>query len=90
VATQDGRVRVNTAATPYLATAGSGDVLAGVCGSLLAGGLDPVDAGSVGAFVHGLAGLIASGVPPHPIIASDIVETIPGALSSLEAGTDLA
>ncbi len=81
VALPDGAVRVNTAATPYLATAGSGDVLAGVCGALLAGGLDPLDAGSVGAFVHGWAGIAASGVPAHPISASDIVTSLSAAMS---------
>jgi hydroxyethylthiazole kinase-like uncharacterized protein yjeF len=83
VAAPDGEVRVNTASTPYLATAGSGDVLAGVCGALLAGGLDPLAAGSAGAFLHGLAGLIASGVPAHPISATDIVANISEALADL-------
>lgn len=55
VAAPDGRVRVNTSGTPWLATAGSGDVLAGLVGSLLAGGLDPFDAASVGAWLHGAA-----------------------------------
>jgi hydroxyethylthiazole kinase-like uncharacterized protein yjeF len=81
VASPQGAIRVNTAATPYLATAGSGDVLSGVCGALLAGGLDPLDAGSVGAFVHGLAGVVASGVPPRPITATDITASIRAALS---------
>ena len=49
VARPDGRSRVNPTGTPALATAGTGDVLAGLCGALLAGGLDPFDAGSVGA-----------------------------------------
>ena len=44
VVAPDGRVRVNPTGTPALATAGSGDVLSGLAGSLLAGGLDPVDA----------------------------------------------
>ncbi|HVT65381.1 MAG TPA: NAD(P)H-hydrate dehydratase [Mycobacteriales bacterium] len=83
VATPDGTVRVNTASTPYLATAGSGDVLAGVCGALLAGGLNPLDAGSAGAFIHGLAGLIASGVPACSISATDIVDAISAALADL-------
>jgi ADP-dependent NAD(P)H-hydrate dehydratase / NAD(P)H-hydrate epimerase len=56
-------------------------VLAGVCGALLAGGLDPLNSGSVGAFVHGLAGIVASGLPPRPISATDIVASIGAALS---------
>jgi hydroxyethylthiazole kinase-like uncharacterized protein yjeF len=83
VAAPDGRVRVNTASTPYLGTAGSGDVLSGVCGSLLAAGLDPLEAGSVGAFLHGLAGLRASGRPPRPITAMDLVDALPKADWSL-------
>ena len=60
VARPDGVVRVNPTGTPALATAGIGDVLAGLCGALLAGGLDPFDAGSVGAWLHGLAGRLAA------------------------------
>ncbi|HUR14285.1 MAG TPA: NAD(P)H-hydrate dehydratase [Mycobacteriales bacterium] len=56
LATPDGRVRVNTTGSPYLASAGSGDVLAGALGALLAQGLEPLDAMSVGAYLHGLAG----------------------------------
>lgn len=56
VAAPDGQVRVNATGTPRLATAGSGDVLAGAVGALLAQGLAPFDAASVGAHLHGLAG----------------------------------
>ena len=52
----DGPTRVNGTGSPALATAGSGDVLSGACGALLAQGLDPLDAGSVGAHLHGRAG----------------------------------
>lgn len=83
VATPTGDVRVNTASTPYLATAGSGDVLAGVCGALLAAGCDALDAGSAGAFLHGLAGLRAAGTPPSSITAMDLVTALPSALRSV-------
>jgi len=56
----DGPARVNGTGSPALATAGSGDVLSGGCGALLAQGLDPLDAGSVGAHVHGRAGTLAA------------------------------
>ncbi|MFH0252191.1 NAD(P)H-hydrate dehydratase, partial [Streptomyces chitinivorans] len=52
----DGPLRVNPTGTGWLATAGSGDVLSGLAGSLLACGLAPVDAAVAGAYVHGLAG----------------------------------
>ena len=55
VAAPDGRVRVTTVGPPWLATAGAGDVLAGLCGALMAAGLDPFDAGSVGSWLHGAA-----------------------------------
>jgi hydroxyethylthiazole kinase-like uncharacterized protein yjeF len=83
VGDRSGAVRINTAQTPYLATAGSGDVLSGVCGTLLSGGLDPLDAGSVGAFLHGLAGLIASGSPAAPITSMDIMSKIPEAIRAV-------
>ncbi|MEU5973552.1 NAD(P)H-hydrate dehydratase [Streptomyces sp. NPDC047315] len=58
-------VRVNAMGTPWLATAGSGDVLAGLAGSLLAAGLTARDAGSAAAYLHGLAARHAAskGVP---------------------------
>ncbi|HET6908732.1 MAG TPA: NAD(P)H-hydrate dehydratase [Mycobacteriales bacterium] len=83
VADADGSVRVNTAATPYLATAGTGDVLAGMCGALLAGGVSAVDAAAAGAFLHGLAGLLAAGDPPAPISASDVIRAVPRAVRAV-------
>ncbi|ONI68794.1 NAD(P)H-hydrate dehydratase [Kribbella sp. ALI-6-A] len=77
VAAPDGRIRVNTNATPWLATAGSGDVLAGLCGALLAAGLDPLDAGSVGAYLHAAAARLASSA--GPITAMSIAGAVPAA-----------
>ena len=56
----DGPVRVNFTGTAVLATAGSGDVLSGAIGALLAQGLDVLDAASVGAHLHGLAGVLSA------------------------------
>ena len=56
VAAPDGRTAVNLTGTAALATAGSGDVLSGIIGSLLAAGLEPFLAAAVGAHVHGRAG----------------------------------
>ncbi|WP_327671327.1 MULTISPECIES: NAD(P)H-hydrate dehydratase [unclassified Streptomyces] len=68
--------RVNPTGTPWLATAGSGDVLSGLTGSLLAAGLAPLDAASVGAHLHGLAARHAA--DGAPISAQDVA----GALRS--------
>jgi hydroxyethylthiazole kinase-like uncharacterized protein yjeF len=83
VAAPDGRVRVNPTGTPALATAGSGDVLAGLCGALLAGGLDPLEAGAVGAWLHGLAGRLAA-EDGRSISAYDVVAALPDAFAVVE------
>ena len=83
VAAPDGRVRVNTNATPWLATAGAGDVLAGLCGALLAGGLDPLDAGSVAAHLHAAAARLASA--GGPVSASAVAAHLPVATAALLA-----
>jgi ADP-dependent NAD(P)H-hydrate dehydratase / NAD(P)H-hydrate epimerase len=75
VAAPDGRVRVSTSGVPWLATAGSGDVLAGLCGALLATGLDPFDAGSVGAWLHGAAAAHAG--HGGPVTAPDVARAVP-------------
>jgi ADP-dependent NAD(P)H-hydrate dehydratase / NAD(P)H-hydrate epimerase len=56
VASPDGRARINPTGNPGMATGGTGDVLSGVCGALLAQGLAPVDAASTAVYAHGLAG----------------------------------
>jgi hydroxyethylthiazole kinase-like uncharacterized protein yjeF len=81
VARPDGRVRVTTTGLPWLATAGAGDVLAGLIGALLAAGLGPWDAASVGSWVHGAAATEASG--GGPIVAGDVAHALGGVLRSL-------
>ncbi|MER5194765.1 NAD(P)H-hydrate dehydratase [Streptomyces sp. NPDC002755] len=72
-----GVVRVNATGTAWLATAGSGDVLSGLAGSLLAAGLSALDAGSVGAYLHGLAGRFAA--DGAPVGAHDVAAAVAGA-----------
>ena len=72
-----GPVRVNATGTPWLATAGSGDVLSGLSGSLLAAGLSTRDAASVAAYLHGLAGRYAADGAPAG--AHDVADAIPEA-----------
>jgi len=59
IASPDGRVRVNTTGSALLATAGSGDVLSGAVGALMAQGLDVGDAAAVGAWLHGRAATLS-------------------------------
>ncbi|TDE02441.1 NAD(P)H-hydrate dehydratase [Jiangella asiatica] len=82
VVAPDGRVRVNSTGTSALAAAGTGDVLAGLAGSLLAAGLEPLDAGSVAAYVHGLAGQRAAAAGGYPS-AGDVLQQLPAVLGSL-------
>jgi len=74
VADPDGRVRVTTTGLPWLATAGAGDVLAGVIGALLASGMDAFDAGSVGSWLHGAAARLAAS--NGPIVAGDVANAL--------------
>ncbi|MFB6816088.1 NAD(P)H-hydrate dehydratase [Streptomyces sp. NPDC056347] len=76
-------VRVNPTGTSWLATAGSGDVLSGLTGSLLAAGLDPRDAASTGAHLHGLAARHAS--DGGPVAAQDVADAIPAAWRDVRA-----
>ncbi|CAG6391527.1 NAD(P)H-hydrate dehydratase [Streptomyces cocklensis] len=68
-------VRVNPTGTAWLATAGSGDILSGLAGSLLAASLLPVEAASVAAYLHGLAARLT----PSPLTALDVAESLPSA-----------
>jgi hydroxyethylthiazole kinase-like uncharacterized protein yjeF len=79
IAAPDGRVAINTHASPWLATAGAGDVLAGMIGALLAQGMQPFEAAQVAAWLHGEAGLrLGPGG-----IADDLVALLPFVLASL-------
>ena len=83
---------INPTGTSWLATAGTGDVLSGLAGALLAQGLEPAQAGLAAAYLHGLAARLAAA--PHrrdgslapgeaPIGASDVVRALPEAFRSL-------
>jgi len=82
IAAPDGRAVINTA-TPWLATAGSGDVLAGLIVGLLAQGIAAFEAACAGAWLHSAAG---AEIGPG-LIAEDISEHLPGILSDLLASS---
>lgn len=81
VAAPDGRVLVNSATSSWPATAGSGDVLSGIIGALLAAGLDPWLAAGYAAYVHVLAAELAARGAPAP--ASALMAAIPDAIRHL-------
>ena len=83
VATPDGQVAVTRGVAPALATAGTGDVLSGVIGAMLAKGLAPAHAASAGVYAHLRAGQIAAAPDgPDGVIASDVIRALPAALGS--------
>lgn len=81
-----GAVTVNPTGGPALATAGSGDVLTGVIAGLLGQGVPAAEAAWVGAYLHGLAGDdCAARLGTAGTIASDVVDALPAAWTSLSA-----
>ncbi|HEX2908404.1 MAG TPA: NAD(P)H-hydrate dehydratase [Phototrophicaceae bacterium] len=87
VAEPGGRVVVLPFKTDALATAGTGDVLAGAIAGLLAQGLTPFDAAVVGAYLHGLAGMQAATGwgSTRSVVAGDVLEALGGTFWLLEA-----
>jgi NAD(P)H-hydrate epimerase len=81
VASPVGDTRVIVQGPPQLASAGTGDVLAGVIGALLAKGLDPFEAAYAGAWIHAEAGRIGAGVDLQGILARDLLELVPGVVA---------
>jgi hydroxyethylthiazole kinase-like uncharacterized protein yjeF len=73
-------VHINPTGTSALATAGTGDVLTGMIGTLLSQGLSPVDAARAGAYWHGLAGLLASQQRRIGVVAGDVIAALGEAL----------
>ena len=77
VAAPDGRAVINTNAPPDLATAGSGDVLAGIAAAMLAHGMEPFEAACAAVWIHGKAGEIAG----RGLTAETLVDVIPQVFS---------
>jgi hydroxyethylthiazole kinase-like uncharacterized protein yjeF len=79
VASPDGRAAIAANAPPWLATAGAGDVLAGIIGALLAQGAPPYEAACIGVWMHGEAGSEAG----PGLIAEDLTEVLPAVFRRL-------
>ncbi|MBC8263703.1 MAG: NAD(P)H-hydrate dehydratase [Anaerolineales bacterium] len=87
IADPEGRVVINPFANPGLATAGSGDVLAGAIVGFLAQGLAADDAALVGAYVHGLAGeLVRKEMGGAGMVAGDLLPVLPKVIKLLSSG----
>jgi NAD(P)H-hydrate epimerase len=87
IANPAGDVFVNSTGNSGMSTAGSGDVLAGIIASLLAQGVDPYDATVLGTYLHGAAGDIAAfHLADVGLIASDISNFVPAAISKIRTG----
>jgi len=88
IAAPDGRIRRCPTGNQGMATGGSGDVLAGIIGALLAQGTPPFEAACAGVYVHGLAGDIAAREKtPRGMIAGDIIDALPQAWRVVERTT---
>ncbi len=87
VAAPDGRAMISPHANPLLASAGTGDVLAGVIAGLLAQGADPFDAAACGVYVHGMAGEeLREDLGDRGLLASDLLPQIPRVIRIIREG----
>lgn len=87
VAAPDGSAFINSTGSAALATGGTGDVLAGAIGGLLAQGASPLGAAVAGVYVHGMAGdLAAEARGPAGIVAGEVADHLPAALVRARLG----
>jgi hydroxyethylthiazole kinase-like uncharacterized protein yjeF len=83
IATAQDEIAVNSSGNPGMATAGMGDVLSGILGSLMAQGIKPGDALKLGVFVHGRAADRLAGQRRFGFLASEVAAEVPYVLSEL-------
>jgi NAD(P)H-hydrate epimerase len=84
ICSPEGVMAVSPGGAPALATAGTGDVLSGVIGGLLAKGVDPFHAACAGVMIHLEAGRIAGADGPEGVLAGDVAECLPAARRGLQ------
>ena len=80
VASPDGRCLASNTGDHRLATAGTGDVLAGLIGSFLAAGIDAIEAAALAAWIHGAAGSMQA---EFGMVASDLLDGLPATVARL-------
>ena len=84
IASPDGEVYINHTGNSGMATGGSGDVLSGIIGSLLAQGASPINAAAAGVFLHGTIGdLAAEKLGKISMLPTDMIDMIPAAYLKL-------
>ena len=79
IASED-KVLLNQTGTPYMTKGGTGDVLAGICGALMARGISPFESAACAAFLNGRAGELASEQFGEGMLATDVINSIPRAM----------
>lgn len=84
VASPLGMTRLSPFANPALASAGTGDVLAGIIGGLLAQGLSPMNAASCGVYLHAAAAELRKEMGDAGVVASDLLMKIPSAMNGIK------
>lgn len=82
VITDGSRLTTNDTGSPYMTKGGFGDTLAGICGALLARGIDSYNAACVAAYINGKAGELAAKKFGEGVMASDMINEIPNAIRS--------
>ncbi|HXO29050.1 MAG TPA: ADP/ATP-dependent (S)-NAD(P)H-hydrate dehydratase, partial [Thermoanaerobaculia bacterium] len=87
IAAPRGGLYVNPTGNPGMASGGTGDVLTGILGGLLAQRLEPLDAACLAVYLHGLAGDLALARLRGPSLAAeDLIESLPAAFADLADG----
>ena len=86
IGTPSGKIYINSLSSPYLATAGSGDVLSGLIGGFLAQKISPIEATRLGCYIHALCGIKLG----QGLIASDLIKKIPQILKEMNTGAIIA
>jgi NAD(P)H-hydrate epimerase len=81
VVAPSGDTRVIAQGPPQLASAGTGDVLSGVIGTLLAKGLEPFEAAYAGAWIHAEAGRLGAQTDPQGVLSGDLIELLPDVIA---------